>query len=158
MDILLLLLTFPFAAFGLFLIGEHLFWFFTGDVVAGTIVKFSDKKSRGFVLPVVSFSKEEDEAAVEVQTEQIGRWSYLFNRPAEEELVPVIYKETERGIVARVYGFLNPVLGGLLLLPAFAVQAYRYGDVIAQSQFSYVVTFIVVLFGCWVALKLIQRS
>lgn len=164
MDIVLLILTLPFAGYGAFLIAEHIWWFVKGDVYFAQVVKLAQKKSRGIALPYVSFEipfNDDDQdsvpQAVEIQTEQIGRWSCFFSRPIEGEFLPVIYKVDERA-KARVYGFVNPVMGALLFAPLLAVLAYRYGGAIAQSQFSYALVFAAIMFGGWAALKFIQRS
>lgn len=158
MNIVLLILSLPFAVFGLYLIAEHFYWLITGRVVVGEIVEFSKDKNLALSLPIVRFDMEDDEV-ITLQAQQIRRWSYIFAPPKEEgALVPVVVRTVDSDHIARIYGFVGLVAGGLLCVPLLAVLAYMYGDALAQMQFMYALTFSVILFGGWTFLKFIQRS
>lgn len=156
MNEILLMVSFLPAGFGLYLLGDFLYWRIGGHVVRAEITGFDQRKSLGLRLPVVSFEIKKGEKQTS-RAERIDRFSYVLNRPGEGEPVMVIYLKSAPGRV-RIYGMISVIAAGFLFLPLLTMAAIKLGSPELMAQVSYIGMFGVIIIGGWAFLKLIGRN
>ena len=139
----------------LYLLGDFLFWVLRGRIVRAKILSFQDKTNKGLLLPFVVFRNESGQA-LRAPAERIDQFQFLFNRPQEDDFITVYYINEDQPRL-RVYGYINVIAAGFLLVPLLISIAIESGKAEALGQGLYTLIFAVIILGGWVLLKLIQR-
>jgi hypothetical protein len=138
------------------LLFDYVLWRVIGEITVGTITGFQEKKSKFLKRPIVSFKDAEGNTHT-AQTERIDRLLFILNRPGVGETIEILYRK-KTPEMAIVYGYLNLMIGMLLLLPVMAIWALKFGKILIATQVVYIFIFVGIIVGGWILLKIIQRN
>ena len=140
---------------GAWFVIDFLMWEAKGHVATAQIDSFGTAKDKGAPLPVVIF--EHEEKSVSVQAERIDQLMYLLSRPKAGDVTDIIYVADDTGLRARVYGYMNVTVGGMLIIPFVLTLAVWMGKTLAVTQSVFFFLFAAIMGGAILFLKLVQR-
>lgn len=154
MEMFMLIALLP-ALSGVWLVIDYLLWEAKGKVATAQIESFGESKDKGRPLPVVTF--EHEKKNVSIQAQRIDQLMYLLSDPKVGDVTDIIYVTEDTGLRARVYGYMNLVAGGMLIVPFVTALAMWMGKSLAVTQSVFFFLFAGIMAGALIFIKLIQR-
>ncbi len=142
--------------YGAFLLTGFVRWRLQSRKAIGEIIGFKTRTMYGAYLPVIRFETQEGEK-IEAAAVRIDRLLYLLNRPSEGALVTISY-DIDTPHIVRVSGYIDALIAAVLMVPLIAAVGVLTGQAILASKAAFLLVFIGIILGGWIALKLIQKT